>query len=42
MNTHQPIFPTTIITIPNVSISRTQAMNFSVGHIAIFVNHQAT
>jgi hypothetical protein len=39
MNIHQPIFPTTIITIPNVSILRTQTMNFNIGHIAILVNH---
>jgi hypothetical protein len=42
MNTHQPIFPTIIIVVTNVSIFRTQAMNFSIGHITVLVNHQAT
>ncbi len=42
MNTHQPILPNTIITVPNMSILETQAMNLSIGHMAILVNYQTT
>jgi hypothetical protein len=39
MNTNQPIFPTITIVVPNVSILRTQAMNPSICHMAIHINH---
>jgi hypothetical protein len=39
MNTHQPIFPTTIIVVPNVSILGTQAMNLNIGHMIVHVNY---
>jgi hypothetical protein len=42
MNTCQPILPTTIITVSNVSILKTQAMSLSIGHMAILVNYQTT
>jgi len=42
MNVHQPILPTTIITIPNVYVLGTQAMNSSIGHKAVHVNYQTT
>ncbi len=41
-NIHQHVFPTTIITVPNVSVLITQAMNPSIGHIIILVNYQTT
>jgi hypothetical protein len=37
MNTHQPILPTTIIIIPNVSVLGTQAMNLNIGYIILDV-----
>jgi hypothetical protein len=42
MNVHQPIFPNTTTTIPNVSILRTPAMNPSIGYIVILVDYQTT
>jgi hypothetical protein len=42
MNTHQLVLPTTTIAIPNVFVLRTQAMNPSIGHMAIPVNYQTT
>jgi hypothetical protein len=42
MSIHQHVLPTTTITIPNVSILRTQAMNPSIGHTTILVNYQTT
>jgi hypothetical protein len=42
MNTHQPIFPTTIIAISNVSILGTQAMNLSIAHTVVHVIYQTT
>jgi hypothetical protein len=39
INSHQLVFPTTIIIVPNVSILRTQAMNPSIGHMVIHVNY---
>jgi hypothetical protein len=39
MNIHQPIFPTTIVAIPNLSILGTQAMNPSIGHMVIHINY---
>jgi hypothetical protein len=41
MNIHL-VHPTTIIVVPNVSILRTQTMNFNIGYITIHVNHQTT
>jgi hypothetical protein len=42
MNTHQHVLPTTTITISNVSILRTQAMNPSICHTTIPFNYQTT
>jgi hypothetical protein len=42
MNNHQPILPTTTITIPNLFVLITEAMNPSTGHTIILVNHQTT
>jgi len=42
MNIHQPILPTTIVVIPNVSILETKAMNPSIGHRIVPVNYQTT
>jgi hypothetical protein len=42
MNTHQHVFPTTTITISNVSILRIQVMNPNIGHLAIPSNYQTT
>jgi len=42
MNTHQPIFLTTTIIVPNVYVLGTQAMNLGMGHIVIFINYQTT
>jgi len=39
---HQPIFPTITITIPNVFVLRTQAMNPSIAHTIILVNYKTT
>jgi len=39
MNTHQLVLLTIIITVPNVSISGIEAMNPSIGHIAILINY---
>ncbi len=39
MNTHQPIMPTIIITIPNVYVLGIQAMNPSIAHTIILVNY---
>jgi hypothetical protein len=39
MNVHQLVLPTTIITIPNVSALKTQAMNPSIIHTIIHVNY---
>jgi hypothetical protein len=39
MSIHQHVLPTTTITISNVSILRTQAMNPSIGHTTILVNY---
>jgi hypothetical protein len=39
MNVHQPIFPTTIIVVPNVFILGIQAMNFSMAHMVVLVNY---
>jgi hypothetical protein len=39
MNVHQPILPTIIITIPNVFILGTQAMNLSIVHTMVFINY---
>ncbi len=40
MNIHQHVLPTIIIIVSNVSVLRIQAMNPSIGHIAIHVNYQ--
>jgi hypothetical protein len=42
MNVHQLVLPTTTIAVPNMFISRTQAMNPSIGHMVIHVNYQTT
>jgi hypothetical protein len=42
MNTHHPIVPTTTITLPNVYVLRTQAMNPNIGHMTMHVNCQTT
>jgi hypothetical protein len=42
MNTHQLVFPTTTIAIPNVFVLKIQAMNPNISHIAIPVNYQIT
>jgi len=42
MNVDQPVLSTTTIVIPNVSILKTQAMNPSINHMAIFINYQTT
>jgi hypothetical protein len=42
MNTHQFVLPTTTITLPNVSVLRTQAMNPGIGHLIIPINYQTT
>jgi hypothetical protein len=39
---HQPIFPNITITIPNVFVLRTQAMNPSIVHTIILVNYKTT
>jgi hypothetical protein len=39
MIVHQHFLPTTTIVVPNVSVLRTQAMNFSIGHTFILVNY---
>ncbi len=39
MNVHQLVFPTTTITIPNVSILGTQTMNPNIAHITIPINY---
>jgi len=39
MNVHQHILSTTIIVLPNVFILGTQAMNPSIGHMAILINY---
>jgi len=39
MNIHQPIFSTTTITVPNVFVLITHAMNLSIGHTKIHVNY---
>jgi len=40
MNTHQHVFPTTTIVVPNMSVLGNQAMNPSIGHTTIFVNYK--
>jgi hypothetical protein len=40
MNTPQPIFSTTTIVVPNVSILRTQTMNLNIGHTTVPTNYQ--
>jgi len=40
MNTHQFVFPTITITIPNVFVLGSQAMNLNIGHMVILVNYQ--
>jgi hypothetical protein len=42
INTHQHVFPTTMITLPNVSILGTQAMNIGICHTTIHVNDPIT
>jgi hypothetical protein len=42
MNVHQPIFLTTTIVVPNVSILRILAMNFNIGHTIILINYKTT
>jgi hypothetical protein len=42
MNIHQHVLPTTIITVPNVFVLRTQAMNHSIGHTTIHVSYKTT
>jgi len=42
MYVHQPILPTTTMTIPSVFVLGTQTMNPSIGHIIVFVNNQTT
>jgi hypothetical protein len=42
MNIHQPILPTTTITIHNVFVLKTQAMNFNIGHTTIPTDYQTT
>jgi hypothetical protein len=42
VNTHQHVLPTTTITIPNVYVLGTQAMNPNIGHIVVHVNYQIT
>jgi hypothetical protein len=42
MNVHQHVLLTTTIVIPNVSILGTQAMNPSIGHMAVLINYQTT
>ncbi len=39
MNAHQLVIPTNIITIPNVFVLGTQAMNPSISHTAILINY---
>jgi len=39
MNTHQHVLPTTTITISNMSVLGTQAMNHGTCHMAILVNY---
>jgi len=39
MNVHQLVFPTTIITIPNMYVLRTQTMNPSTIHTIILINY---
>jgi len=40
MNTHQLVFPTITIAIPNVFVLRNQAMNLNIGHMVVLVNYQ--
>jgi hypothetical protein len=42
MNIHQLVFPTITIAILNMFVLGTQAMNPSIGHMAIPVNYQTT
>jgi len=42
MNVCQLIFLATITTILNVYVSRTQAMNLSIGHMVVPINYQIT
>jgi hypothetical protein len=42
MNTHQLVFPTTTIAVPNVFVLGTQAMNPNISHMAIPINYQTT
>jgi hypothetical protein len=42
MNIHQLVLPTTIITIPNVYVLGTQAMNPSIGHMVVLINYHTT
>jgi hypothetical protein len=42
MNTYQHVLPTTIITIPNVSILGIQAMNPNIVHTTIPINYLTT
>jgi hypothetical protein len=39
MNIHQHVLPTTTITIPNVFILGTQAINPSIVHTIVLVNY---
>jgi hypothetical protein len=42
MNVHQHVLPTITIAIPNVFVSKTQAMNPSIVHTTILVNYRTT
>ncbi len=37
---HQLVLPTTTITVPNVYVLGTQAMNLNIGHMIILVNYK--
>jgi hypothetical protein len=39
MNIHQHVLPTTTITIPNVTVLRTQAINPNIGHTIVPINY---
>jgi len=39
MNTHQHVLPTTTITLPNVFVLGTQAMNPSISHMVVPINY---
>jgi hypothetical protein len=42
MNVHQHVLLTTTIVVPNVFVLRIQAMNPSIGHIAVHVYYHTT